>query len=170
MRERTIRITLVVMDLFLAVSAILGAIGLAVGFMNIPVSGLHGTPFKDFTVPALLLGIVVGGSALVAAMLAMVEPLLHIKPLHIVQLKRLRIGPLGVAALASAVAGCIMVGWMVVELAMIGLDIWVQPAYLVVGLVMVGLAALLQWAEMQPRLEAQQPRQTAVGSGRQHAA
>jgi hypothetical protein len=170
MRERTIRITLVVVDLFLAASAIVGAIGLVVGFMNIPVSGLHGTPFKDFTVPALLLGFVVGGSALIASVITVAEPLLPIRPLRIAQLERLGISPLGIAPLASAVAGCIMVGWMVVELAMIGLDIWVQPAYLVVGLVMVGLAALLQWTEMQPRLEAQQPGQTAVGSGRQHAA
>jgi hypothetical protein len=39
------------------------------------------------------------------------------------------------------------VGWMVIEIAMIGLDTWVQALYLVVGLVMIGLAGLLQWAE-----------------------
>ena len=74
MGERGIRITLIVVDLFAAVSAIVGAIGLLVGFMNIPVSVLHGTPFADFTVPAMLLGIVVGGSALVAAAVALFGP------------------------------------------------------------------------------------------------
>ncbi|WIG60715.1 MAG: hypothetical protein OJF49_003463 [Ktedonobacterales bacterium] len=128
MRESVIRIALVVVDLFAAVSAIVGAIGLVVGFMDIPLSVLSGTPFADFTVPALLLGIVVGGSALVAAAIAL-------------------FGPRSLESLASAAAGCIMVGWMVVEIAMIGLAIWVQAAYFVVGLLMIGLAGLLEWAK-----------------------
>lgn len=128
MGERGIRITLIVVDLFAAVSAIVGAIGLLVGFMNIPVSVLHGTPFADFTVPAMLLGIVVGGSALVAAAIAL-------------------FGPQRFEALASAGAGCVMVGWMTVEVAMIGLAIWVQAAYFAVGLLMIGLAGLLLVAE-----------------------
>jgi hypothetical protein len=64
MGERTVRIALVVVNLFAALSAFAGALGLVVGYMDIPVSELHGTPFADFTVPALLLGFVVGGSAL----------------------------------------------------------------------------------------------------------
>jgi len=128
MSERSIRITLIVVDLFAAVSAIVGAIGLLAGFMNIPVSVLNGTPFADFTVPALLLGSVVGGSALVAATIAL-------------------FGPRQFEALASAGAGCIMVGWMTVEVAMIGLAIWVQAAYFAVGLLMIGLAGLLLAAE-----------------------
>jgi hypothetical protein len=35
-----------------------------------------------------------------------------------------------------------MVGWMTVEFALIGLVLWVQAAYFVVGLVMIGLAFL----------------------------
>ena len=140
MDEKSVRIALVVVNLFAAVSAVVGAIGLLVGFMNIPLSELAGTPFADFTVPALLLGIVVGGSALVAAIIAL-------------------FGPRRFEALASAAAGCIMVGWMTVEIAMIGLDIWVQAAYFAVGLVMIGLAGLLQWAKA---------RQTGV-SGQPHA-
>ncbi len=128
MDEKSVRITLIVVNLFAAVSAIVGAIGLLAGFMNIPLTELTGTPFADFTVPALLLGIVVGGSALVAAVVALV-------------------GPRRLEALASAAAGCIMVGWMAVEIAMVGLDVWVQAAYFVVGLVMIGLAGLLQWAK-----------------------
>ena len=127
MRQRGIRIALIVVDLFLAVSAIVGAIGLAAGFMNIPLSVLHGTPFADFTVPALLLGIVVGGSALAAAATAV-------------------FGPRQYEALASAGAGCVMVGWMIVEVALIGLGSWLQPFYFAVGLLMIGLAALLERA------------------------
>ena len=131
-----------VVDLFAAVSAIVGAVGLLIGYMNIPLSVLGGTPFVDFTVPALLLGIFVGGSALAAALVALFR-------LHRVEV------------LVSAAAGCIMVGWMTVEVAMIGLGSWVQAAYFVVGLVMIGLAGLLELAKSH---------QTVGVSGRHHAA
>jgi hypothetical protein len=139
MRERNVRIALVVVDLFLAVSAFAGAVGLVAGYMNIPLSVLHGTPFADFTIPALLLGLVVGGGALVAAGIAVFGPR-----------KLTVLGPWRLDVLASAVAGCIMVGWMVVEVALIGLGSWLQPTYFVVGLVMIGLADVLQWAETHP--------------------
>jgi hypothetical protein len=127
MRTRGVRTALVILDLFAGVSAIVGAVGLVVGYMHIPLSELSGTPFADFTVPALLLGIVVGGSALAAA---------------------IALSGLGwIAPLASAGAGSIMVGWMTVEVAMLGLVIWVQAAYFVVGLLMIGLAVLLMQAE-----------------------
>ena len=128
MSERGARIAVVVADLFEAVSAIVGALGLVVGFMNIPVTVLRGTPFADFTIPALLLGFVVGGSALAAAAIAV-------------------FGPRRFDALASAVAGCITVGWLTVEIAMIGLGSWAQVVWLLVGLLMVGLAGLLWQAE-----------------------
>src|SRR4029077_19607685 len=67
MSERGIRSVVIAVDLFEAVSAVVGAVGLVVGFMAIPLSVLSGTPFTDFTVPVLLLGVVVGGSALAAA-------------------------------------------------------------------------------------------------------
>jgi hypothetical protein len=146
--ERNVRIAVVVVDLFAAVSALAGAIGLVVGFMNIPLTVLRTTPFADFTVPALLLGIVVGGSALAAAVIAVFGP-------RSITL----LGPWRFDALATAVAGCIMVGWMTIEIAMIGLGSWLQPTYFVVGLVMIGLAGLLQRAEVQ---------QTGV-SARHHA-
>lgn len=145
---RGARIAMVVVDLFAAVSAFAGAIGLVVGFMGIPLSVLSTTPFADFTVPALLLGIVVGGSALAAAAIAVFGPR------SIAWLEPWRFD-----ALATAAAGCIMVGWMMIEIALIGLGSWLQPAYFVVGLVMIGLAGLLQWAEA---------RQTGV-TARHHA-
>lgn len=124
MNHKGIRIAVVGLDLFEAASAIIGAVGLVVGFMNIPVSVLIGTPFTDFTVPAVLLGIVVGGSALAAAVIAVFAP-----P---------RVG-----ALASAAAGCITVGYLIVEIAMIGLGAWPQVVWFLVGLLMIGMAALL---------------------------
>lgn len=126
-----VRSAVVIVDLFAALSAIVGAVGLVVGFMEIPLGVLTGTPFADFTVPALLLGFVVGGSALAAATIAV-------------------FGPERIEALATAAAGCVRVGWMTVEIAMIGLDVWVQGAYLVVGLLMIGLAGLLHQTRPQP--------------------
>lgn len=134
MSERSVRTAVVVVDLFAGVSAVVGAIGLVAGFMQIPLSVLRGTPFTDFTIPALLLGLVVGGSALAAALIALVGPRLTL-------LDHWRLEPL-----ATAVAGVIMVGWMTVELAMIGLGTPVQIVYFVVGLLMIGLAVLLQEA------------------------
>src|SRR5215468_360832 len=136
MGARNIRIAVIGVNLFAALSAFVGALGLVIGYMDIPVSELRTTPFADFTVPALLLGFVVGGSALAAALIALFGP------------RRIALfEPLRFDALVAAVAGCIMVGWMTIEVAMIGLDIWVQALYFVVGLLMIGLAGLLQWAE-----------------------
>lgn len=139
MSERRIRIALVVVNLFAALSAFAGAVGLVVGYMQIPLGVLDTTPFTDFTIPALLLGVVVGGSALAAALVALFGP----RTLTL-------FGQWRFDAAVSAVAGCIMVGWMIIEVAMIGPGIWVQAAYFVVGLVMIGLAVLLQWAESRP--------------------
>jgi hypothetical protein len=127
-REKRIRIAVVVVNLFEAASAIIGAVGLVTGFMNIPVSALVETPFTDFTVPALLLGVVVGGSALMAAVIAW-------------------FGPRRLDALASVVAGCMTVGYLSVEIAMIGLVAWPQAVWFLVGLLMIGLAALLWQAD-----------------------
>jgi hypothetical protein len=83
-------------------------------------------------VPALLLGVVVGGSALVAAI----------------------VSALGIRrwdALATAAAGCITLGWMSIEIAMIGLAVWAQVVWWLVGVLMVGLAVLLWLAETSTR-------------------
>jgi uncharacterized membrane protein len=46
-------------------------------------------------------------------------------------------------ALASLVAGVILVGWIVSEVAMLGLQAGLQPFYFVIGLLIIGLAARL---------------------------
>ncbi len=154
MRERNARIAVVLVDLFAAASAIVGAVGLVVGFMKIPLSVLRGTPFADFTIPALLLGFVVGGNALAAALIALFGPR------ELAQLEPWRFD-----ALTTAAAGCVMLGWMIGEIALIGLGSWLQVAYFIVGLVMIGLASLLQRAESR-----QSRHYIGQESGRRHAA
>jgi len=128
---RSIRSAVVATDLFQAASAIVGAIGLLTGFLNVPASVLSRTPFADLSVPALLLGCVVGGSALAAAAIA-------------------ALGPRPLDAMATVVAGCITVGYLTVEIALIGLGSWAQVVWLLVGVAMIGLATLLWRAEAQP--------------------
>jgi hypothetical protein len=140
MNQRIIRIALIVVDLFAGLSAVVGCVGLVTGGIQIPLSLLRGTPFTSYTVPGLILGIVVGGSALAAAAAAL--------------LKRRALD-----ALTSLAAGGIMVGWITVEVALIGLGTWAQPFYFAVGLVMIGLAVLLWVAEARDTAERPTPMQ-----------
>src|SRR6478736_1231761 len=85
---------------FAALSAIGGAMGLILfNGMGIPLEYLRLTPFTSYVVPGLILGVVLGGSAL-AAMLLLVL--------------RLRS-----AYLAAFAAGAIMTGCIIVEVLLI---------------------------------------------------
>ena len=66
---KTIRILQIVLTLLLALAAFEGGIQLLIGFYIPPVEMLNGV-FKDFTIPGLSLGTIVGGSALTAAILS----------------------------------------------------------------------------------------------------
>ena len=65
-----LRITLIVLNIFLALTALAGCIQLVEGTYAPPVEMLTGSIFKDYTLPGLALGLVVGGSALLAAILS----------------------------------------------------------------------------------------------------
>lgn len=81
---------------------------------------LEGSPFGSFFIPGLVL-LVVGIVNLVSA---------------VVVLLRHRWG-----ALASVVVGIVWIGWFVVQVAVLGLLNWQQPVYIVVGLLIIVLAA-----------------------------
>src|SRR5437763_1779022 len=100
MSMRIERIGIVVIALFIAVSAAGGAIGLVGGGLQFPPEWLDGSPFRSYVVPGLILGLVVGGSALFAGILAV------------------RGQPLAVPA--AVVAGVIQVGWIVGEVLLVG--------------------------------------------------
>lgn len=66
---RPLRVLLLGLSGFLAVSAIPGGLALLAGFYAPPVEQLKGSVFADFTIPGLSLLFVVGGSAGLATVL-----------------------------------------------------------------------------------------------------
>ena len=97
MKYKGLRIVIGVLTGFIALTAIGGGIALLTGAEanRFPAEWLEGTPFKDYTIPALLLAIAVGGSSLVACVTI------------------LRGQNAGTPA--SMLAGLIMMGYIVVE-------------------------------------------------------
>ena len=67
--EKTLHIALIALTVFLAVTAVLGGLALLANLNAPPVEMLEGSIFKDFKVPALSLALIVGGSAIFAAVL-----------------------------------------------------------------------------------------------------
>jgi hypothetical protein len=105
----------------LAVLAGFGAFSAGVGAVlatmddgaGVPAELLAGSPFKSYFIPGLILGVIVGGTQLAAAVLL---------------LARHR-----TALLASAIAGFGMLIWIFVELAMIQQYTWLQAVYFGLG-------------------------------------
>jgi len=137
MKHKLVRIALVVLEAFVALSAVAGGIALLTGTFaqGIPVAWLQGTPFSDYTIPGLVLAIVVGGGMGVAA----VTVFIHREW----------------AVLISVVAGILMVNFEVVEAASVDskagnrlpLMAGLQVFYFVLGLAIFGLATSLWMTE-----------------------
>lgn len=158
MANRISRVALIALELFLALTALYGAIYVV---PLQPRALLAGSPFTDYTLPALGLGLVVGGGALLSAALLLV---------------RHRAG-----AFLSMLSGVSIIIFELVETAVIGLDVWqhaiglgpavalerygslegipmplgiplplwLQPLYIVVGLLIVGLALRISVTRVQ---------------------
>lgn len=97
MDYRGLRLAIGVLTGFIALTAMGGGIALLMGAEDerFPLAWLQGTPFPDYTLPALLLAIVVGGSALVACITIFTGHNLGL--------------------FAAMLAGLIMVGYIIVE-------------------------------------------------------
>ena len=136
MLDRTERLVIVFLGVLIAVSAVGGAVGLLGGAIQFPLAWLDGTPFGSYTLPGLILGIVVGGSALVAALLV------------------LRRHPFGV--LAALCAGLIQVGWIVGEVVLVGTSpgvmLTLQVLYAALGAALAVLAANLWLRTARPTM------------------
>ena len=131
-----LRGTIAALAAFMALTAIQGAIFVV---PTMPRSVLHQgilALFPDFTIPALALGVLCGGAALVTFVMVFVRP--------------------QVGALAAMVAGAFMIGFELVEIVVVGFTpmqtpdqfpAWLQVVYLLVGGVLMILGARLWKAE-----------------------
>ena len=125
----SLRVALAVVDGSVALTAIGGGLALVLGLeaTRFGPEWLEGTPFRTYLVPGLLLSLPVGGSAAVATVATI-------------------LGWHG--GLLSALAGLVLVGWIVGEVAILN-----QPAptrtegvYFVTGLFILALAGAFAWA------------------------
>jgi len=133
MKHKGIRIILAVIEAFIGLGAIGGGIAILTGAFNqwFSVAWLQGTPFSDYTIPGLILLIVIGGGMLLAAATQFIQ--------H------------EWAVILSAVMGFFMLGWIVFEVsiidrytqAVVPSTVVQQILFPVLGLVMIGLAAYL---------------------------
>lgn len=119
-----LRWALIVVGAFNALSAIGGGIGLLTpGSMGIPLWIIDGSVFPDFTWPAILLIVVIGGTQALAV---------------IAELRRARL-----ATLWTAFAGFAMVVFIFVELAIMGGFSPLHGIYFVTGLLQLALVLAL---------------------------
>ena len=124
--------TLFVASNFVALTAVGGGITLAIGLDKFPAGWLVGTPFSSYLIPGLILAVVVGGSAVVAA---------------VATLRRS-----GAGALTSTLAGAILLGWLAGErlilpkAAFVPQFWWLEAVYIAAGLMMVLPALAALWA------------------------
>jgi hypothetical protein len=124
------RVALVVLNTFLGLTAVVGGLGLLLGWYEPPpVKLLRGSPFGSYAIPALFLLVVMGGGGLIAAVAL------------------LRRHELGVPT--SGVVGVMTIGFEVVQMIIVGFS-WLQVLYLVVGMLSVLLAVRMWRARRMP--------------------
>ena len=129
-------VMLFVASVFVALTALFGGITLALGFDKFPADWLNETLFRSYLIPALILAVVVGGSATLAAVAA---------------LRRADTG-----ALISMLAGAILLGWLAGERiilpsrAFVAQFWWLEAIYIAAGLMMVA-PALAVWLAVHRR-------------------
>jgi len=119
----TIRYSLGGLLSFGAVNAFAGGYYGMSGAGGVPTEWLNGSPFHDYFVPSLILLVVVGGSLTVAAIAVFTG--------------------LRVARLVALTAGIVVLGWLAVQLPIIGYVSWMQPTTAIAGVLVVVLGWLL---------------------------
>lgn len=109
-----------------AINAFAGGVYGMLGAQAVPRTWLAGTPFTSYFVPSVILFAIVGGSLAVAATGVFVGHR------H--------------ARAWSLAAAAIVLGWITVQIAMIGLVSWLQPAIAIAGVAIAVLATALPGA------------------------
>lgn len=137
MKHKGIRIALAIIEAVVGLGAIGGGIAILTGAFDqwFSLAWLAGTPFSDYTIPGLVLLLVVGGGMLLGAATQLIQR--------------------EWAVLLSAALGLMLLGWEVVEVAIIDRyaqavvpsAVVQQALFAVLGLVIFGLAAFLWMRE-----------------------
>ncbi len=135
MKHRGVRLILVGLEAFVALTSIVYGVGLAVGGVRFPLAWLQGTPFNDYVIPGLVMAIIVGGSSLLAAATILIGS--------------------EVGVLVSTFAGLLLIGFEVVEVAIVDRNMgnslllagMLQAIYSVLALSIFGSAAFLWMTE-----------------------
>jgi hypothetical protein len=120
MRRSASAWALLALEVVVGLTAAVCGVGLTINGLGMPEAELDGTPFDGFVIPGLILSFVVGGSLLGAAWSVWT-----------------RQPP---APLASFVAGWVLLGWVVVEAAMIDSGRGLQITVFACALAIIGLA------------------------------
>ena len=136
--SRWVRVSLLTVAWFNLASALVGMVGLTLGGgLGIPLEWLDGSPFDSYAWPGVILGVIVGGSQLVAILAQR--------------------GKYRLARGAHVAAGLIMMIWIFVEIAMMLVWSPLQGIYFATGFAQVVLGVLALGAWPQPLL-ARDPR------------
>ena len=122
--------TLFVTSVFVALTAVMGGITLALGVDKFPAQWLIGTPFRSYLIPGLILTLFVGGTATVAAMSLLRKS--------------------DTCELLSIIAGVTLIGWLLGErlilpkAAFVPQFFWLEAIYIGAGLLMVLLSLVVR--------------------------
>lgn len=112
----------------IALTAIGGGMAMLVGADQFPLEWLRDTPFTSYTIPALILAVVVGGSMLAAALSAFTR-----RPM---------------TAMLASVAGLFLIGFITIEVLILKQTppgpTWIEIIYFGLGAVIMGLGWSLQ--------------------------
>ena len=109
--------------LFFAINAFGGGYYGMTGAKMVPQEWLNGSPFHNYFIPGLILFVSVGGSAFVSAILVFKQHRLARK--------------------ATFCCGIIVLGWISVQVAIIGYVSWLQPVIAIVAVLIILLTYLL---------------------------
>ena len=121
--EKIIRYTLGALFLLVALNAFAGGYYGMAGANNVPTEWLKGSPFQTYFIPGLILFLCVGNSSLIAA--------IAVFKTH------------PVARRISFIGGIIILGWLSVQIAIIGCVSWMQPATAAAAVFILLLTSLL---------------------------
>ncbi len=137
MKHKAIRTLLLVIEAIIGLGAVGGGIAILTGVFDqwLPLAWLQGTPFTDFTIPGLTLLIVIGGGMLLASATILIQR--------------------EWAIILSAVMGLAMIGFEIVEVAIIDRypdaiipsTLAQQSLMSLLGLILFGLASYLWFSE-----------------------